>query len=651
MTEKKGKYYITTPIYYPSSNLHIGHTYCTVMADAMARFKRLCGYDVHFLTGTDEHGQKLQEAAEKNGMTPQAYVDNVVEGIKDLWETMEISYDDFIRTTEPRHKERVQKIFMKIYENGDIYKGEYEGMYCTPCESFWTESQLVNGNCPDCGRPVEKAKEEAYFFRLSKYEQRLIDLFEETPEFLQPESRRNEMLSFVKQGLEDLCISRSTFNWGIPVPIDEKHVIYVWLDALSNYITALGYPDEPELYNKYWPADVHLVGKEIVRFHSVIWPAMLMAMDAPLPKQVLGHGWLLLEGGKMSKSKGNVVDPVKLIERYGIDSLKYFLLREYTFGQDGVYTNEVMLNRMNYDLANDLGNLVSRTVSMIEKYCDGIVPESKLSGEHDDELKAIAVGAAAKVEANMDKFSFNMALEEIWVLIRRTNKYIDETSPWVLAKDLKNKERLDTVMHNLAECLRIVSVLITPFMHTTSKEIRKQLGIWFAEVEWQDAFTFDMMAGEKVKKGNAIFPRLDIEKELAELEAMTESAAVSEEDKAEGSVEMENKPLELKPEIEFDDFNKIDFRVGTILEAEKHPKADKLLVFKIKIGTEIRQVISGVAESFKPEEAVGKQVIVVANLKPRALRGLESKGMLLFADNGDRCEFVTTTAPDGEVVS
>lgn len=521
MTESKGVFYITTPIYYPSAKLHIGHTYCTVMADAMARFKRLSGYDVWFLTGTDEHGQKIAKVAEEAGKKPQEYVDEIVDSIYRLWDKMEISYDDFIRTTEDRHKTAVQDIFMRMYNKGDIYMDKYEGLYCTPCESFWTEQQLVDGMCPDCGRPVKPMSEEAYFFKLSKYADALLDNFRNNPDFLQPESRRNEMMSFIEQGLDDLCISRSSFDWGVKVPINEKHVIYVWLDALSNYITALGFPDG-EMYKKYWPADFHLVGKEIVRFHAIIWPAMLMSIDEPLPKHVRGHGWLLIgdDAEKMSKSKGNVVDPELLIDRYGIDSLKYFLLREYTFGEDGKYTNEVMLKRLNYDLANDLGNLLSRTVSMVEKYNGGLVPSATTEDDIDRDLIKIATSAAIIVESHMDVFQFNNALDSIWAIIRRANKYIDEKQPWILAKDESKKAELDTVLRNLLESLRIVSILIIPFLHTTSEKMRIQLGLEGVEGLWEDAFDFYKMDGLKVNKGDILFPRLDVEAELEALEEL-----------------------------------------------------------------------------------------------------------------------------------
>ncbi|MCI2062112.1 MAG: methionine--tRNA ligase, partial [Eubacteriaceae bacterium] len=540
------------------------------------------------------------------------------------------------------------------------YKGRYEGLYCTPCESFWTENQLVDGCCPDCGRPVEKASEEAYFFKLSKYAPALLKNFKENPDFLQPESRRNEMISFIEQGLDDLCISRTSFDWGIPVPLDEKHVIYVWLDALTNYVTTLGFPDEdcPE-YEKWWPADYHLVGKEIVRFHSIIWPAMLMSMGEPLPKHVRGHGWLLIDGGKMSKSKGNIVDPVMLIDRYGVDALKYFLLREYTFGQDGVFTNEVMIKRLNYDLANDLGNLVSRTVAMIEKYCGGVIPAGGKGTEFDEDLQTTATSAVLKIDEAMEVFQFNVALEELWVVIRRANKYIDETEPWVLAKDESNREVLDTVMHNLAETMRIVSILLFPFMHNTADKIKTQFGIIDETYTWEDTRKWDMTQGHKVCKGESIFPRLDIDKELAELEAIGAEQRAKAMAKLKAQEEA-GKKLDAakkggKPEIQFDDFDKIELKVGTVVKCEKHPDADKLLVFQIKIGDETRQIVSGVAAYFKPEECIGQKVVVVANLAPRKFRGVESNGMLLFADNivdgKERCEFVETVADDGNPVT
>ena len=631
----KPTYYITTPIYYPSDKLHIGHAYCTTIADTLARFHRLKGEEVFFLTGSDEHGLKIQRKAQEKGITPIEYVDAIIANFKQLWNELNISNNDFIRTSEERHHKVVQDVLTKIFEQGDIYKKNYEGLYCVPCESYWLERQLVDGKCPDCGRPVEKMQEESYFFKLSKYQEWWLQFIEENPNFIQPASRRNEMINFVKQGLEDLCITRTTFDWGIPVPFDKKHVVYVWFDALLNYLTGIKYGTDDAMFNKFWPASLHLVGKEIVRFHTIIWPIMLKAMGVELPQKVYGHGWLVIDGDKMSKSKGNVIDPLALIDEFGADAIRYFLLREIVFGNDGNFSRDALITRINSDLANDLGNLLHRTVSMIEKYHGGVVTNTGVIEAVDEDLMALVKTTAENFAKDMDAMEINSAIKGVWALISRANKYIDETAPWILAKDEAKAARLQTVMYNLAETLRVVAILVAPFIPSTSPKIYTQLGLEVpAEFLLTDAEFGKMADGTKVQKGEPLYPRIEIAEDGATIiggkryEPKVEVAPAPVE---EPKVEMEP----IKEEITIDAFEKIDLRVGTVKAAEKVKKSKKLLKLQVMIGEEERTIVSGIAQYYEPEALIGRNVIVIANLAPAKLFGIESFGMLLAASDGN----------------
>ena len=644
----KKSFYITTPIYYPSAKLHIGHAYCTTIADSVARFHRLADEEVFFLTGSDEHGQKIQQKAEEQGITPIEYVNPIVAGFQNLWKLLNISNDDFIRTTEKRHEKVVQEVFRRIYAKGDIYKGAYTGLYCTPCESYWTEHQLdENGCCPDCHRPVQEVSEEAYFFKISKYADRLLKYIEENPDFIQPVSRRNEMINFINQGMEDLCISRTSFDWGIPVPIDDKHVIYVWFDALTNYLTPIGYLDDPEKFQKFWPANIHLVGKEIVRFHSIIWPCILMALDLPLPKQVFGHGWLVVDGTKMSKSIGNVVDPIGLIEEFGADAIRYFLLREINLGQDGNFSRDALIQRINSDLANDLGNLLHRTLNMVGKFQQGVVLAPEGRSEIDASLIEDAMSTVKTFADDMNNMKISHAIKAVWAFISRANKYIDETAPWALAKDESKKQELANTMYNLVEALRVISGLIYPYMPTTAGKLWQQLNLpgtieelRLAAIEKWGGTPVNMHIGQ----AQQLFPRIEVEKVEQPVKAAKNK---SEKQKSKKDKQKESQP---EGEISIDDFAKIQLRVAKVLEAEAVPKADKLLKLKIDLGDEQRELVSGIAKQYKPEELVGKNVIVVANLKAAKIRGVVSHGMVLAASAGDDLKLVTVDMPVGSVV-